>query len=129
VPGAGPTGPALVGRAHPGLDLGAFGDADFRLWLSLAVPGSHLEWLRRSPAAERSGVVVEVDGSLATIDLSDHVVSGAADVYRQVEAAWLAFRAHGSPPRWRLGLSAQLSGAQYTWLDDPDGPVRWPVPG
>jgi protein-L-isoaspartate(D-aspartate) O-methyltransferase len=123
-----PAGSAPVERADPTLDLGVFGDADFRLWLSLALPGSHLEWLRHSPAAERSGVVVEVDGVRAAIDLSDLSVYGAADLYRRVEAAWHAFRGHGSPPRWRLGLSAQLSGDQYAWLDSPDGPVRWPVP-
>ncbi|HKD97086.1 MAG TPA: methyltransferase domain-containing protein [Micromonosporaceae bacterium] len=127
-PGPVPVGDAPTARVDPELDLAAFGDSDFRLWLSLAVPGCHLEWVRHT-GGRRSGVVIEVGGAQTVIDFGEQAVYGSAALYDRVETTWLAFRDHGRPPRWRLGLTAHTSGQQYAWLDTPDSPVRWPVPG
>ena len=44
-----------------------------------------------------------------------------------VEAAWQSWQRYGQPDRTRIGITARADGEQCAWLDDPDGPLRWPL--
>lgn len=52
----------------------------------------------------------------------------AARLWDSVEAAWQSWQRYGQPERTRIGITARGDGEQFAWLDDPDGPLRWPLP-
>jgi methyltransferase of ATP-grasp peptide maturase system len=51
---------------------------------------------------------------------------GPRDLWDVVESAYRHWRDLGQPTRDRFGITVEGDG-QYLWLDQPDGPHRWPL--
>lgn len=122
-----------VFRSTSDVDLAAWADPDFRLWLALHLPEGHLADLV-DEQLNRTGVVVYTAINRATVDYQAGepgawpATQDGARLWNTVEAAWRSWRRNGQPSRTRLGVTARTGGEQYAWLDDPDGPHRWPMP-
>lgn len=130
-----------VSLATTGTPVTAWRDLDFRLWLDLHLPGGRVAD-RFDDRGDRAGVTVYTRAARAEVDYQRGedgawpVRQDAARLWDTVEAAWQRWQRHGRPGRTRIGLTATTGdaagtagGDQFAWLDDPDGPLRWPLPG
>jgi protein-L-isoaspartate O-methyltransferase len=97
----------------------------FRFLLTLVAGPLEVDW---SPVTGEARLRA-ADGS-AAVARPDHTVrlSGPRDLWAPAETAHTLFRTHHHPPRPRFGLSV-TGPHQWTWLDTPNGPAKWPVPG
>lgn len=95
----------------------------FRFLLTLVAGPLDVTWSPHNGTA----VLVAADGSTARTT-SDGVtrLSGPRDLWEVIESAHTLFRDLGHPARTRFGLTVD-GPRQWTWLDDPAGPHRWPV--
>jgi protein-L-isoaspartate O-methyltransferase len=95
----------------------------FRFLLTLIAGPLDLSWSPRPGTAWLRAA----DGSAARTT-SDGLtrISGPRDLWALAESAHLLFRDLGHPARTRFGLTVE-GPRQWTWLDDPAGPYRWPV--
>jgi protein-L-isoaspartate(D-aspartate) O-methyltransferase len=110
-------------------------DPDFRLWLDLHRPDGRIAE-RVDDQGGRVGVIIYTGGGArAEVDYQRDrdgvwaVRQDAARLWDSVEAAWQSWQRYGQPDRTRIGITARADGEQFAWLDDPDGPLRWPLPG
>jgi protein-L-isoaspartate O-methyltransferase len=109
-------------------DLAAIaGDEAFRFLISLVVPN-----IAFSTERDDTGVftVVELwsgDGSWARVEGGTVRQAGRQRLWDAIEQAHAVYEQHDRPGRQRFGLTV-TRGAQYAWLDSPDGP-RWHLPG
>ncbi|QSB12859.1 methyltransferase domain-containing protein [Natronosporangium hydrolyticum] len=111
----------------------AWADPNFQLWLGLHRPGMQTSlWLDDAGGYYASGVYTAT--GRATVDYTAGasgdwpVTQDSERVWDTVEAAWVTWQQHGRPDRTRIGITAQVDGDQYAWIDDQDGPMRWPLP-
>jgi protein-L-isoaspartate O-methyltransferase len=95
----------------------------FRFLLTLMAGPLDLSWSPRSGTAR----LLAADGSAArTTSDGTTRVGGPRDLWALAESAHVLFRDLGHPARTRFGLTIE-GPRQWTWLDDPAGPYRWPV--
>lgn len=129
--------PALASRytSTTDIELAAFADPDFRLWLSLHLPpGTRMVDLVDDQFT-RTGVVVHTashraDGQFATSGSSTpaRVTQDEGRLFDTVETAWHAWLRYGRPRRDRIGITARTDGTQLAWLDSPRSEITWPLP-
>ncbi len=124
-----------VGARHDGLtgvDPRALEDPDFRLWLSLHLPGVHF-----APAYEdgrQTEIIVYTARHRATCahqatgDGLWPITQNGHRPWDTVETAWRAWERNGRPPRDRLGITVNGDGRQHVWLDEPTSRQTWPMP-
>ncbi len=140
-----------VSLTTTGTPVTAWQDLDFRLWLDLHLPAGRIAD-RFDDGSGRTGVTVYTLDARAEVDYRRGeegawpVRQEAARLWDTVEAAWQRWQRHRRPGRTRIGLTATTGdaagtaggdegaaraagGDQFAWLDDPDGPLRWPLPG
>lgn len=97
----------------------------FRFLLTLVAGPLDLTWSPSSGAAR----LVAADGSTARVTPDGLTrITGPRDLWALAESAHGIFRDLGHPARPRFGLTVD-GPRQWTWLDDPAGPYRWPVTG
>ncbi|SFF49236.1 Protein-L-isoaspartate O-methyltransferase [Actinacidiphila alni] len=95
----------------------------FRFLLTLLAGPLDLTWSPGSGTAR----LLAADGSAARTTPDGLTrISGPRDLWALVESAHTVFRDLGHPARTRFGLTVD-GPRQWTWLDDPAGPYRWPV--
>jgi protein-L-isoaspartate(D-aspartate) O-methyltransferase len=105
-----------------------WGNVEFRLWLALHLPHSHIADLVNEQMS-RIGVVVYTADQRAQVDYTAGdpgewpVVQDPDRLWDTVEAAWSAWQRHGHPDRTRIGITARADGEQWVWLDHPDQPL------
>ncbi|MGC0419261.1 methyltransferase [Embleya sp. AB8] len=101
--------------------------ADFAIGLRLPEV-EHRTFFGRGDRAEEFTVWYADGESWAAIDYKPGVdsyevnESGPRDLWREIEAAYDAWRAQGEPPREQHGVTVTRDG-QWTWLDGPNGRV------
>ncbi|MGC0419255.1 hypothetical protein [Embleya sp. AB8] len=101
--------------------------ADFAIGLRLPEV-EHRTFFGRGDRAEEFTVWYADGESWASIDYKPGVdsyevnESGPRDLWREIEAAYDAWRAQGEPPREQHGVTVTRDG-QWTWLDGPNGRV------
>jgi hypothetical protein len=74
-------------------------------------------------AADGSEAVAETTAKDGRYRVSQSGPQRLWDVVEQMHRLW---RDTGKPGFERFGLTA-TTAEQYVWLDDPDGPHRWPL--
>ncbi|MDQ0376473.1 methyltransferase domain-containing protein [Amycolatopsis thermophila] len=91
------------------------------------VYGMVLDQDTREPSA---ATLTAPDGSWASIDLSGDTVTeaGDTDVWGPVERAYRLWLDADRPGWDRLGLTVTGDGEHRLWIDDPHGPLSWPLP-
>ncbi|MFF7195382.1 methyltransferase domain-containing protein [Streptomyces sp. NPDC008079] len=95
----------------------------FRFLLTLVAGPLDLTW---SPGTGTARLLA-TDGSTARVTADGTTrVSGPRDLWALAESAHVVFRDLGHPARSRFGLTVD-GPRQWTWLDDPAGPYRWPL--
>lgn len=110
----------------------AWQDLDFRLWLDLHLRDGRVAD-RFDDQGDRVGVTISTRSGRAEADYQRGedgawpVRQDSARLWDTVEAAWQRWQRHGRPERTRIGITANIGGRQFAWLDHPDGLVRWPV--
>lgn len=105
------------------LPSGTYYNTDFRFILSFTHPDLAPAF-RDNP---RDLTVVSPDGSHAHITPRGHLTqTGSRRVWEEIERTHRAWQSLGAPARERYGLTV-TAAEQYVWLDDPDGPHRWPL--
>lgn len=109
---------------------------DFRLWVQLHQPADATVALACDDDGTSTGLILHTDDARAEVDYTEAgpglwpvTQTGTARLWDTVEAAWQSWQRHGQPHRTRIGITARGGGAQWAWLDDSDGPLRWPLPG
>lgn len=108
---------------------------DFRLWVQLHQPADATVALACDDDGTSTGLILHTDDARAeaAYDPAEQGLwpvtqTGATRLWDTVEAAWQSWQRGGQPHRTRIGITAR-GGGQWAWLDDPDGPLRWPLPG
>lgn len=76
-----------------------------------------------------SAMLTALDGSRATVDLADGTVTevGEQALWEPVEAAYEQWVAAGYPGWDRFGLSVDVDGTNWVWLDEPEGRHSWSI--
>lgn len=129
-PRSGP--PAAERRTHVGPDI--LDDPVFAFFGQLHLPAA-LALGRSLTGTEITGTWLATrDGTWCDIRAGrdrdgTHVVTegGHQQLWRQIERAYQTWNDLDRPGWDRFGLTVTLD-AQWVWLDDPDGPHRWPLP-
>ncbi|MPZ28306.1 MAG: methyltransferase domain-containing protein [Micromonosporaceae bacterium] len=109
---------------------------DLQLWLALHLPGSANLALTCSDDGTPDGIILA--GADSYVDVGYQPTRpgtwpvnqlGTRRLWDTVESAYAAYHRQDKPARDRLGITGNVDGEQYVWLDDPDGPYAWPMPG
>lgn len=120
-------------QATTDIPLEAWAEVDFRLWLAIHLPGTHLADLV-DDQLNRTGVVVYNATHQANVDYARGEFGcwptgqDNGRLWDAVETTWRLWQRYDRPSRARIGISAEVGGQQWVWLDQETGPLRWPLP-
>lgn len=122
-----PTHPAtepVWPRRDPQLPSSIVWDHQFRFVIDLVLPDLICSHGR---AGMNDVVLAAPDGSHARHSPTGELhQAGPRRLWDEIETTHRNWREWGNPPRERFGLTATQQ-SQWAWLDEPDGPFRWPI--